>query len=156
MTELDSLPLFQACTGGGCTISGVTSDTTEESAPEGLPDPVITSPSPTELGISWGLPELPNGMSAASHAFVLRALISTTLLLESSSAVSPRDMLNSFKAGIADAIASFNAFAPRLICTMLDQRRRRWAGVVQMLYKCVVFAGIISIVSVIWDPQMNI
>ena len=22
------------------------------------------------------------------------------------------------------------------ICTMLDQRRRRWAGVVQMLYKC--------------------
>ena len=28
------------------------------------------------------------------------------------------------------------------ICTMLDQRRRRWAGVVQMLYKCFVFAGI--------------
>ena len=27
------------------------------------------------------------------------------------------------------------------ICTMLDQRRRRWADVVQMLYKCVVFAG---------------
>ena len=27
------------------------------------------------------------------------------------------------------------------ICTMLDQRRRRWAGVVQMLYKCFVFAG---------------
>ena len=26
------------------------------------------------------------------------------------------------------------------ICTMLDQRRRRWAGVVQMLYKCSVFA----------------
>ena len=24
---------------------------------------------------------------------------------------------------------------------MLDQRRRRWAGVVQMLYKCFVFAG---------------
>ena len=23
---------------------------------------------------------------------------------------------------------------------MLDQRRRRWAGVVQMLYKCFVFA----------------
>ena len=27
------------------------------------------------------------------------------------------------------------------ICTMLDQRRRRWAVVVQMLYKCFVFAG---------------
>ena len=28
------------------------------------------------------------------------------------------------------------------ICTMLAQRRRRWASVVQMLYKCFVFAGI--------------
>ena len=27
------------------------------------------------------------------------------------------------------------------ICTMLDQRRRRWADVVQMLYKCFVSAG---------------
>ena len=27
------------------------------------------------------------------------------------------------------------------ICTMLDQRRRRWADVVQMSYKCFVFAG---------------
>ena len=27
------------------------------------------------------------------------------------------------------------------ICTMLDQRRRRWADVVQMIYKCYVFAG---------------
>ena len=27
------------------------------------------------------------------------------------------------------------------ICTMLDQRRRRWADVVQMLYKCFVLAG---------------
>ena len=26
------------------------------------------------------------------------------------------------------------------ICTMLDQRRRRWAGVVQMVYNCFVFA----------------
>ena len=31
------------------------------------------------------------------------------------------------------------------ICTMLDQRRRRWAGVVQMLYRCFVFAGTIYI-----------
>ena len=28
--------------------------------------------------------------------------------------------------------------------TMLDQRRRRWADVVQMLYKCFVFAQIKS------------
>ena len=27
------------------------------------------------------------------------------------------------------------------ICTMFGQRRRRWADVVQMLYKCFVFAG---------------
>ena len=27
------------------------------------------------------------------------------------------------------------------ICTMLDQRRRQWANVVRMLYKCFVFAG---------------
>ena len=27
------------------------------------------------------------------------------------------------------------------ICTMLDQRRRRWADIVQVLYKCFVFAG---------------
>ena len=27
------------------------------------------------------------------------------------------------------------------ICTMLDQRRRRWADVVQMVYKCFVFDG---------------
>ena len=28
------------------------------------------------------------------------------------------------------------------ICTMLGQRRRRWANIVQMLYKCFVIAGI--------------
>ena len=28
------------------------------------------------------------------------------------------------------------------ICTMLDQRQRRWADVVQMLYKCFVIAGL--------------
>ena len=28
------------------------------------------------------------------------------------------------------------------ICTMLDQRRRRWADVVQMFYKSFVFVGI--------------
>ena len=29
--------------------------------------------------------------------------------------------------------------------TMLDQRRRRWADVVEMLYKCFMFAGIASL-----------
>ena len=33
------------------------------------------------------------------------------------------------------------ALNPVNICTMLDQRQRRWADVVQMLYKCYVFAG---------------
>ena len=28
------------------------------------------------------------------------------------------------------------------ICTILDQRQRRWTDFAQMLYKCVVFAGI--------------
>ena len=31
------------------------------------------------------------------------------------------------------------------ICTTLDQRRRRWADVVQMLYKCFVFAGMTNL-----------
>ena len=36
------------------------------------------------------------------------------------------------------------------ICTMLDQRRRRWADVVQMLYKCFASAGkVINITGVI-------
>ena len=30
------------------------------------------------------------------------------------------------------------------ICTMLAQRQRRWADVVQMFYKCFVFAGLTS------------
>ena len=29
------------------------------------------------------------------------------------------------------------------ICTMLDQRRRRWADVVKLLYKCFAFAGML-------------
>ena len=33
------------------------------------------------------------------------------------------------------------------ICTMLDQRRRRWADVVQMLCKYFVFAGIVTMFS---------
>ena len=45
---------------------------------------------------------------------------------------------------------------------MLDQRKSRWAGVVQMLCKCFVFAGmVLSYVALLWtiwpyillDPQ---
>ena len=32
------------------------------------------------------------------------------------------------------------------IYTMLDQRRRRWASVVQMLYKCFVFTGLLYVI----------
>ena len=31
------------------------------------------------------------------------------------------------------------------ICTMLDQRRRRWSNIVHMLYKCFVFAGLATL-----------
>ena len=36
------------------------------------------------------------------------------------------------------------------ICTMLDQRWRRWANVVQMLYKCYVLAGNSSWFGIAW------
>ena len=34
-----------------------------------------------------------------------------------------------------------------IVRTMLNQRQRRWADVVQMLYKCFVFAGVIAMWS---------
>ena len=37
------------------------------------------------------------------------------------------------------------------ICTMLDQRRRRWADVVQILYKCFVFSGNSSWSGIFWE-----
>ena len=36
---------------------------------------------------------------------------------------------------------------------MLDQRRRRWAGVVQILYKCFVFAWLV--VAFVCDQSRN-
>ena len=38
------------------------------------------------------------------------------------------------------------------ICIMLDQRRRRWADVIQMLYKCFVFAGYLLRVDGLLHP----
>lgn len=55
--------LLQACTGGGCTLGNATSATTEESAPDGVSAPVVTSPSPSELYITWDPPQYPNGES---------------------------------------------------------------------------------------------
>ncbi|XP_074661048.1 usherin-like [Tubulanus polymorphus] len=50
-----------ACTGGGCTISNASQARTEESAPEGVQAPNVTSPSPQELVVTWRVPTLPNG-----------------------------------------------------------------------------------------------
>ena len=41
------------------------------------------------------------------------------------------------------------------MCTMLDQRRRRWADVVQMLYKYFVLTGQISSAVPEGDPKVN-
>ena len=38
------------------------------------------------------------------------------------------------------------------ICTMLDQRRRRWANIVQMLYNFFVFAGSLRVLGSIVCP----
>lgn len=42
-------------------MSVPTNITTEESAPEMVPDPQISSPSPHSLIITWDVPGLPNG-----------------------------------------------------------------------------------------------
>lgn len=59
------LLLVQACTGGGCTVSNATSATTAESAPDGVAAPVVTSPSPSQLLVTWQEPEFPNGLYLA-------------------------------------------------------------------------------------------
>ena len=52
-----------------------------------------------------------------------------------------RCMLVRVRADLSDVIPA-NSNDLYTICTMLVQRRRRWADIVQMLYKCFVFAGI--------------
>ena len=49
---------------------------------------------------------------------------------------------------IIDTVQFSNITSQRThnICTMLDQRRRRRGDVVQMLYKCFVFAGFLRCV----------
>ncbi|GFO50464.1 usherin, partial [Plakobranchus ocellatus] len=50
-----------ACTGGGCTLSTPAVATTEESAPQGVQEPIINSPSFSSLEIKWEPPLFPNG-----------------------------------------------------------------------------------------------
>nr|KAG5712412.1 hypothetical protein BaRGS_023991 [Batillaria attramentaria] len=50
-----------ACTGGGCAISNASRATTEESSPEGVPAPIVTSPNSSRLTVIWDEPEFPNG-----------------------------------------------------------------------------------------------
>ena len=47
-----------------------------------------------------------------------------------------------FQSSVVTDVFQANAKHLHSIYTMLDQRRRRWAEVVQMLCKCFVFAGL--------------
>ncbi|CAD5123124.1 DgyrCDS11497 [Dimorphilus gyrociliatus] len=51
-----------ACTFGGCSISQSSSAKTEESAPDGIVNPNVTSPSSSELNVTWSPPSLTNGV----------------------------------------------------------------------------------------------
>ena len=55
-----------------------------------------------------------------------------------------------FSHGAAKAVYPANTKHLYNICTMLDQRRRRWDDVVQMLYKSFVSAGYIVVVVVVF------
>ena len=66
MWLLGCLFSWQACTNGGCRLSTPSTATTDESAPEDVPDPRIVSPSPSQLLVSWGPPRLPNGQCILS------------------------------------------------------------------------------------------
>lgn len=52
---------WQACTGGGCTLSPPSQAQTEESTPENVPAPLVTPLSPNALNVSWTPPDTPNG-----------------------------------------------------------------------------------------------
>ena len=51
----------QACTDGGCHLSEPSAAATDESAPEDIPDPLVVSPSPSQLLVTWQPPGWPNG-----------------------------------------------------------------------------------------------
>lgn len=52
---------WQACTGGGCTLSPPSQAQTEESTPENVPAPLVTPLSPNALNVTWTPPDTPNG-----------------------------------------------------------------------------------------------
>ncbi|XP_041351149.1 usherin-like [Gigantopelta aegis] len=69
-----------ACTGGGCMTSDPSNVTTDEGAPEGVPDPIITSPSPSELMVVWGEPTAPNGMVVRYDLYQNGIIVSNSLV----------------------------------------------------------------------------
>ncbi|XP_048258912.1 usherin-like [Haliotis rufescens] len=71
-----------ACTGGGCRRSDPSSVTTEESAPDGVPAPVVTSPSPSELFVTWTVPQQPNGAIVRYDLYQNGIKVSNTLVRE--------------------------------------------------------------------------
>ena len=76
---MPSAVVFQACTGGGCTVSEAGTATTVESAPGGVGDPIATSPTPSELLVTWSVPKYPNGLFPLRFETNLRPLSSQTL-----------------------------------------------------------------------------
>ncbi|KAM9316854.1 usherin [Gastrophryne carolinensis] len=59
-----------ACSGGGCTTSGVMEAFTEESIPGGLQIPMIQSFSPDSFNITWSKPTFPNGVIRSYGLFM--------------------------------------------------------------------------------------
>ncbi|XP_018411554.1 PREDICTED: usherin [Nanorana parkeri] len=53
---------LSACSGGGCTSSGITEASTEESVPDGIQSVTIQSLSPDSFNITWSEPRHPNGV----------------------------------------------------------------------------------------------
>ncbi|KAM5165253.1 usherin [Mantella aurantiaca] len=53
---------LSACSGGGCTSSGTTEASTEESVPDGIQSLMIRSLSPDSFNVTWSEPRHPNGV----------------------------------------------------------------------------------------------
>ncbi len=77
---------FQACTGGGCTVSAAAMARTVESAPSGIQNPRIASPSFSELIVSWDVPTFPNGKFLEYTVFDLIYLKASFVALHSGNA----------------------------------------------------------------------
>ncbi|KAJ0056625.1 hypothetical protein NL108_010576 [Boleophthalmus pectinirostris] len=73
--DCNSFCPFQACTGGGCTLSPPSHAKTEESTPEDIPAPVVTPISPHAFNVSWTPPSTPNGVITSYVLWLDGALI---------------------------------------------------------------------------------